>query len=1022
MIFEGMTAENSFLIKRKTTILFISVPVLFFLLLTVFISFSHATVSILMDFESAETDPEKKYVMPGEKFTLSFNLVDAAQEMIGGIVIDLDFDDEFLSVSPNTDVQISSDIQDKKTLYKNLITDGRLRVLLIGFNDITIPNGSNLFTVMFKVIKKPVLLPGTIIYSHASSSTIGGQRVATIANCLFIPIVETSALLSEISGKVIDSQTGQGIPGVKVGIISEIKPDIFYQTLTDIFGGYGISNVIEGTYTLLALKGGYNAFTEKNFVFAQGNPLNKNISLNAGVIDFDFVYPATSDGGPFLTSLSAITLYGTSPVDAQSILIKGEYLAGYSPGDLFWTNRIALNIGDNLITALAYDAAGSILNSASIIINRTSESNFKINIPTGLETYESSQSSVSVGGLTTSDTVYIYLNGAQISDYQAGDTTWGSLVNNQVGVNYLNFTAKRLDGSLVGTDSITIRYNPSAPAEQLIITSPTLGDYYKTGQSTVSIGGQTFTNTHSLTMNDAPLSGYTAGSASWLVTGITLSAGANNYFTFKAYDLNSALLGEASITIEYEAGYINEEDFTIKIPTENDTYTAESQTITIGGDTPAGTAVIRFNGVPISGYQPGNTSWSTGFTLESGQNHIIAVAYDAQGLEIGADSITITFILSFGEMRITQPVNAPEYQTKKKTIHLGGQTSQDTCEIMVNEDLLADTDYQAGNSTWSYDTSISLGTYSFVFTAYDIDKEIIGRDEIVVTNPGVLQITKPSATEDYTTEGGELLMVGTISWLPDDPVTNTIEINGQALAGYKEGAPLWSCETNLSYGENDFYVLAYEASSTTPIGVDFIKIIYREKEVLSDRPIFQIRNPAADQVIFQESIIIVEGDSPSITQKIYRNNTEISFTPYGTFWSDSIELMIGENYLEYKAVDESGQSAGRDELLVIYNGVMRIIEPVSETIFYYTEEDEVTITLRITSPGTGLSVNDRPMAGYAGQSTISYSAGIQDGDNVFVFKLINSEGTRIGYSKVNIMKQEINKSSVGAGFCFIDFL
>ncbi|MGA1823037.1 MAG: carboxypeptidase-like regulatory domain-containing protein [bacterium] len=998
------------------------------ILLSILLLFSTGTatasVSILMKMVPIGTEL-REYVVPNEKFTLSFKMLEGSiQEKVGGIVIDIIFDPDILSISTNLDVTIADDIKDKKTLYKNLIDNNKLRVLLIGFNDKIIPAGSNLFTARFKAIRKPPVIPGTIIYHHPSSSTITAEGITTTGNSLFIPIFESSPFLSKISGKVTDSQTVQGIPGVLVGLINEIRPDILYQTLTDPLGDYVISNLIDGTYTILALKDGYSASMEKNLVFERGNTVIKNIALRKGIVDFGFVYPATSVEEPFVTSLPMLRVYGIADANVYGVAVKGRYLNNYTPGDFIWNEMISLNQGENLITANAYNQKGDLLDTASIMINRSSEDNFKINKPTVNEAYETSISPISIGGITTIYTSVIYQihNGQEIpiSTYNAGETSWETLVDLNSGLNYLDFSARRADGSAVGTDSITVKYNPSGPSiQQLIITSPTSADYYKTGHANINIGGQTPSTTKSITMNDEDVSSYIPGSTFWSVSSGTLTTGAGNYFTFKAFDASGDSLGTDSITIEYDSDYTDEDLFKITTPTENSSYThsAETPQITIGGTSQPSTYLIRLNGLSITGYQPGSTSWSTSYTLESGVNHITAVAYNSQNLEIGTDTIAITFIFNFGGMKITMP-DEGNFETTQKTVHIGGQTDIQTNEIMVNEKLLPE--YVPGRSTWYYDTSVSLGENSFVFTAYDSSNNIIGRDEITITNPGVLKIISPTESEDYETEKKNLRIQGTVT-TEKSPITKTIKINGKTLREYESACPYFSHETELAYSENYFYVLAYdESSQTIPIGMDFIKIIYRE---IIDPPFMQILNPAMRTVIVQENTIAITGETPSSTRVIYRLKDEkrigISYTPYTISWVDSAELKLGKNFIKYEAADQTGDCIDSVDLLVISTGVMRIIEPVSNSIFYETEENDIAITLQTETPGDRLLVNNKEMPGYSGQSIIHYSHDLDEDNNTFEFALFDSFGEQIGYSLLHVSRNiDTSKNKIGA--CFID--
>ncbi|MEW6380901.1 MAG: carboxypeptidase-like regulatory domain-containing protein [bacterium] len=726
------------------------IPLLYFLLSLIFllsvgISSTHAAVAIKMSMEPVNTG--SRSISPGDGVRLRFMLIDMDNELIGGIMTDILFDKEILSISPDRDVKVSSDMQNKKTLYSNLIRDNKLRVMVIGFNDRVIPHGSELFTATFTVLRKPASLPGTMVYQHASSTSSQGVNIGTAANSLFIPVSDSTMSLASLSGTVSESGKG-GLPSALVGLVSRLQPEIFFQTLTDSSGNYSLPGVIEGTYTLVAVKGNYNSYLEKNVVFSPGDALVKNITLTKGQIQFTFISPITPDEGTWYTSRSSITVSGITPQNTGSVTVQGKPVSAYTPADLSWYTGISLKIGENIVNASALDKDGKSIGQSSIKIVVTSAGKFKITNPADADTYETQAAYLTIGGLTAPETATIESNGVRIGGYSGGQTSWETSASLHQGINFFSFTAKDGSGKVVGTDSLSILSTQGGGGEgSLTIINPASSGYYQTGQSTISIGGQAPSSTSSLTMNSIPLAGYVPGSVSWSTSSLTLAMGDNN-FTFKAFDIAGNLLGETGITINYQPGFVDK-TLIIKVPTESGQYTAENQQLSLGGDTPSSTSQIRVNGKTISGYQAGSDNWSTTISLETGENQIVVAAYNAQGEEIGTDSITILFSQSFGDLFITQPTDAPTYQTKRKQVLLGGKTSPDTTEILVNDQVLSG--YQANTTVWSYNASLPLGKTTFTVLAYDLNNDILGRDEIIITNSGVLEITRPTVEEDYVT-------------------------------------------------------------------------------------------------------------------------------------------------------------------------------------------------------------------------------------------------------------------------------
>ncbi|MEW6380900.1 MAG: hypothetical protein AB1611_15005 [bacterium] len=256
-----------------------------------------------------------------------------------------------------------------------------------------------------------------------------------------------------------------------------------------------------------------------------------------------------------------------------------------------------------------------------------------------------------------------------------------------------------------------------------------------------------------------------------------------------------------------------------------------------------------------------------------------------------------------------------------------------------------------------------------------------------------------------------------------------MKINGRSLTGYTAGSPVWEQEVDLAGWENDFYIMAYDASGEL-IGLDFLKVYLVDPSLAR----FRIDNPVEKVLILQTPALMVEGETPFTTRRIYRNRTEIPFQSgdhpssglVNLPWTDSVELSLGENPIEYQAVDESGQEIDRDGLLAIYTGIMRIVEPVADSTTYTTTEDTIHIVLQMDQPARGstLTINNALLPSYSGQSTVGYQSSLREGENRFVFRLANESGTPTGYSAITVtrtsdIQQVKEKEKVGEGFCFI---
>lgn len=119
---------------------------------------------------------------------------------------------------------------------------------------------------------------------------------------------ETGAVI----GTITDVSTGEGIPGAKVSIASDLL-----ETTTGSNGSYSFGSVNVGTKQVSVTASGYNT-SSKNVVVSKGNTATADIqlSLNSTAITLS---PVSLNFGPTVSQLTFSIKNGTSSTQRYSI-------------------------------------------------------------------------------------------------------------------------------------------------------------------------------------------------------------------------------------------------------------------------------------------------------------------------------------------------------------------------------------------------------------------------------------------------------------------------------------------------------------------------------------------------------------------------------------------------------------------------------------------------------------------------------------------------------------------------------
>jgi alpha-tubulin suppressor-like RCC1 family protein len=220
-----------------------------------------------------------------------------------------------------------------------------------------------------------------------------------------------------------------------------------------------------------------------------------------------------------------------------------------------------------LVNGGLIQAGGNSYTLSNLTANKTVLVNFKlapdtiqpsvaITSPTSSSTHSTSNGSLNLAG-SASDNVGV----TQVTwgNDRGGSGTASGLNNWSVtgialssGQNIITVTARDAVGN-TQTDTLTVTYNAADTTKpEVTITAPVNTSTYATTTSSLSLGG-TASDAGGITQvtwsNDRGGSGTAAGTTSWLVSGIALSAG-QNILTISGWDANSNI-GTDTLSVTY---------------------------------------------------------------------------------------------------------------------------------------------------------------------------------------------------------------------------------------------------------------------------------------------------------------------------------------------------------------------------------------------------------------------------------------------------------------------------------------
>ena len=447
-------------------------------------------------------------------------------------------------------------------------------------------------------------------------------------------------------------------------------------------------------------------------------------------------------------STASINLGGTSS-DAVGVTqvtwVNNRGGSGTASGTTAWTaNGIVLLSGVNVITVTSRDAANN-AGTDSISVTYTPDTTapvVTITSPTSNATTTVQLASLNLGG-TSSDAVGVtqvsWVNNRGGSGTASGTTSWSvSGITLQSGVNVLTVSSRDAANN-VGTDTLTVTYNPDTTLPAVTITGPTSAATLAVTATPLTLSGTASDNvgvTQVSWVNNRGGSGTATGTTSWSVSGVVLQTGAN-ILTVTARDAAGNTQTD-TLTVTFTDNV--QPTVTITSPTSNATLSVGAATMALGGtasDNVGVTQVSWVNNRGGSGTATGTTSWSVAtITLQSGSNVLTVTATDAAG-NTRTDTLTVTYTPDTTKptVTITSPTSSATRSQIGSTITLGGSASDNVAVTQVSwTNSRGGSGTATGTTSWSTAT-ITLQTGSNVLT-------VTARDAAGNTQTDTLTVTR----------------------------------------------------------------------------------------------------------------------------------------------------------------------------------------------------------------------------------------------------------------------------------------
>ena len=535
------------------------------------------------------------------------------------------------------------------------------------------------------------------------------------------------------------------------------------------------------------------------------------------------------DTDPYATWEAAVDIAGSATDDVAATEVFWKSDRGHSGScvgtDSWSAGAVPLEIGQNIITVTAVDAAGNRGSAAVAVVRADGEKpTISITQPTTEPTYSTTDPTIDVAG-TADDNVgvvsVVAANDRGGTWLCSGTSSWtASGIELKAGENVLTFTARDASGNTESAQ-LTVTLTDAVPPT-ITITDPTDEPAYSTSAAVMSIAGTASDDVELAGVkwsSSAGGGGDCAGTTSWSADNIALAMGAN-VITVTAVD---GAGNESTDTITVTRTDGTPPTVVITAPTSGATYATTVGTLAISGtaDDDVGVVGVTWsNNRGGSGACSGTTSWSkTGIVLYIGENVITVRATDAAG-NYGTDTLTVTYTdVDKPSVTITSPTSAETYLTQNGTIDLAGTASDNVGVVSVTwSNNRGGSGACTGTTSWSKaGIPLYVGENVITVTAADAAGNTAS-DVLTVTVADIqsptVEITSPTADPEITRSCREITIGGTAS---DNVAVALVEwSNDRGGSGTCSGTESWTAAVQgLSTGRNVITVTAHDTAGNT---------------------------------------------------------------------------------------------------------------------------------------------------------------------------------------------------------------
>jgi len=427
-------------------------------------------------------------------------------------------------------------------------------------------------------------------------------------------------------------------------------------------------------------------------------------------------------------------------------------------------NAKVLNVGSNVFTITAYDAAGNATVLTRTIIYDNVPAELHITSPNGGASFTTNSALQSIYGTCTTDVINLSVNGGYT--FNSADCSTGTWSLTQValatGPNTITVSGYDNMGNPL-SDSITITYDGLAPT--VSIDSPSNSGTYITHSIIETVSGSCGSDVVSMTSSNGAFQHMTCSTTqSWSLYPFLLEQG-DNLFNVIAFD-QAGNFSNSTLTITYNyvpsslriTGPNNGSNFTTNVNSQIIHGTCSDDMHNLSSS--PGTVDVSTCAI--------NGEWSLQLydQLIAGDNVFTISGKDYLGNTL-TDSITINYNTTAPDITIAEPHGGTDFITGQQVQTISGTCSSEVTSVTMNNDVLVSSDCANPlGGTWSSGPIVlASGVNTFTATAHTAAGNTADKTITITYNytPSSLQITNPNNGLSYTTNVQSQSIHGTCS-------------------------------------------------------------------------------------------------------------------------------------------------------------------------------------------------------------------------------------------------------------------